>query len=97
MGFLRRPNRFGPLYHAAGKGWHQDAGPFVIQLCEEGSGGGDKQPDSSSCCPGPLLRHKTPRRPHHQGRLGEHAEGRRGREGQPLWTEIFVYEIYTDG
>lgn len=97
VGFLCRPNRPGPLHHAAGKGWHQDAGPVVLQLREEGSGGGDRQPDSSSCRPGPLLHHKTPRHPHHQGRVGEHAEGYGGREGQPLWSEFSVYEIYTSG
>lgn len=90
--FLRGPDRFGPLHREAGEGRRPDPGPFVPQPREEGPGGRDRRLRPGERCPGPLLRHQEAGRRRRQGGLGERAEGRGRREGQPLCAPSSVYK-----
>lgn len=90
--FLRGPDRVGPLHHAAGEGRCQDPDSFVPQPREEGPAGRRQRLDPRQHCPGPLLRHEDAGHLRHQGRLGELAEGRGRREGQPSFCPQFVHK-----
>lgn len=74
-GFLRRPNRLGPLHHAVGQRRCQDPSSSVLQLRTEGPGGRDRRLDFGIGASGTLLRHAARGRPRHQGCVGEHVEG----------------------
>lgn len=93
VGFLCRPNRFGPLHHAAGEGRSPGPDPLVPQPREESPAGRDQRPDPRRRCPGPLLRHEEAGHPRHQGGLGERPEGRGRREGQFLVPPVLIINV----